>query len=135
MASPTPTNYQISDAIAIAGVATQAQAPTVALGTIYQSLAHATGILLANGNATYQQGSTLSQAGSNQGIMQMYSVGTAATAEAVETVSDESERKSTDVKQFIELLMRKHQGGVATPLTLEEVIECAKALGVSVKAA
>ena len=56
-------------------------------GTIYQAMAHSTGILFQNGVAQQQQQNTLSQAAANMGVMQIYTVDTMASAGATEKVS------------------------------------------------
>jgi len=48
MALPTLVNGQITDSVAQAGVTVLANAPAMAMGSIYQSLAHSTGILYQN---------------------------------------------------------------------------------------
>ncbi len=51
------------------------EAPAMAMGTIYQSLAHSTGILFENAVADQQQQNTETQAATNQGVMQIYKRG------------------------------------------------------------
>lgn len=48
MALPTPVNGQITDAVTQANVKVLADGPALAMGAIYQSLAHSTGILYEN---------------------------------------------------------------------------------------
>jgi hypothetical protein len=45
MAIPTPVNGQITDAVTQANVKVLGDGPAMAMGAIYQSLAHSTGIL------------------------------------------------------------------------------------------
>lgn len=56
------------------------------VGQVYQSMAHATGILFQNAVSSQQQQNTLAQAATNQGVMQIYSLDTTAAAGATEKV-------------------------------------------------
>jgi hypothetical protein len=86
MAFPTAVNDQVTDAVTQSNVKVVAEAPAMAMGSIYQSLAHSTGILFQNAVAAQQQQNTLSLAAANQGVMQIYSVDTTAGAAATEKV-------------------------------------------------
>ncbi|SDE36068.1 RebB family R body protein [Kordiimonas lacus] len=55
MAMPTPVNGQITDAVTQSDITVLAQAPAMAMGTIYQSLAQAQSILYANMVAEQQR--------------------------------------------------------------------------------
>ena len=55
MAIPTPVNGQITDSVTQANVKVVADAPAMAMGAIYQSLAHPTGILYENAASAQQQ--------------------------------------------------------------------------------
>lgn len=83
MAFPTAVNDQITDAITQTNVKVLGEAPAFAMGSIYQSMAHSTGILFENAVSSQQQQNMLSQAATNQGVMQIYSVDTLAGASAV----------------------------------------------------
>ena len=48
----------------------------MAMGSIYQSMAHSTGILFQNAVSAQQQQNILAQAAANQGVMQIYSMNT-----------------------------------------------------------
>ncbi|HEX7813775.1 RebB family R body protein [Dyella sp.] len=87
MAFPTNVNDQITDAVTQSNVKVVAEAPAMAMGTIYQSMAHSTGILFENAVAAQQQQNTLTQAAANQGVMQIYSLDTTAAAGATEKVA------------------------------------------------
>ncbi|AXJ02633.1 MULTISPECIES: RebB family R body protein [Pseudomonas] len=80
-------NDQITDAVTQTSVKVVAEAPAMAMGSIYQSLAHSTGILFENAVSAQQQQNTLAQAATNQGVMQIYSVDTTAGAAATEKVA------------------------------------------------
>ncbi|KOR46530.1 R body protein RebB-like protein [Xanthomonas oryzae] len=87
MAFPTAVNPQITDAVTQTNVKVIGEAPAVAMGSIYQSLAHSSGILFQNAVAAQQQQTTLAQAANNQGVMQSYGVDTSACAVDVENVA------------------------------------------------
>ncbi len=82
MAIPTPVNGQITDAVTQANVKVVAESPAMALGAIYQALAHSTGILYENAVGSQQMLAIASQAATNQGVIQIYSVDTMAGAVA-----------------------------------------------------
>lgn len=82
MAIPTPLNGQITDAVTQSNVKVMAEAPAMAMGAIYQSLAHSTGILYENATSSQQQLAIAGQAATNQGVIQIYSVDTMAGAAA-----------------------------------------------------
>ena len=80
MAIPTPVNGQITDSVTQANVKVVADAPAMAMGAIYQLLAHSTGILYENAASSQQQLAIAAQAATNQGVIQIYSVDTMAGA-------------------------------------------------------
>ena len=82
MAIPTPVNGQITDAVTQANVKVLGDAPAMAMGAIYQSLGHSTGILYENATSSQQQLAIAAQAATNQGVIQIYSVDTMAGAVA-----------------------------------------------------
>ena len=82
MALPTPVNGQITDAVTQSNVKVLGDAPAMAMGAIYQSLAHSTGILYENAASSQQQLAIAAQAATNQGVIQIYSVDTMAGAVA-----------------------------------------------------
>lgn len=87
MPMPIPVNSQITDAVTQSNVKVIAEGPAVAMGSIFQTLAHSTGILYQNAVSSSQQQNTLSQAATNQGVMQIYSLDTTAVAGATEKVA------------------------------------------------
>lgn len=87
MAIPTPVNGQITDAVTQSNVKVMAEAPAMAMGAIYQSLAHSTGILYENATSSQQQLAIAAQAATNQGVIQVYSVDTMAGAVATSKVA------------------------------------------------
>jgi hypothetical protein len=82
MAIPTPVNGQITDAVTQANVKVICEAPAMAMGTLYQSMSHSTGILYENATSAQQHLSIAAQAATNQGVIQIYSVDTMAGAVA-----------------------------------------------------
>ncbi|HHW1779482.1 TPA: RebB family R body protein [Pseudomonas aeruginosa] len=86
MSFPTAVNDQITDAVTQSNVKVVGEAPAMALGTIYQTMAHSTGILFENAVSAQQQQNALTLAASNMGVMQIYSLDTAADAGATEKV-------------------------------------------------
>ena len=80
MAIPTPVNGQVTDAVTQANVKVLGDGPALAMGAIYQSLAHSTGILYENAASSQQQLAIAAQAATNQGVIQIYSVDTMAGA-------------------------------------------------------
>ncbi|HBP5356492.1 TPA: R body protein RebB-like protein [Pseudomonas aeruginosa] len=86
MSFPTAVNDQITDAVTQSNVKVVGEAPAMALGTIYQTMAHSTGILFENAVSAQQQQNALALAASNRGVMQIYSLDTAADAGATEKV-------------------------------------------------
>ncbi|WP_310619141.1 RebB family R body protein [Flexibacterium corallicola] len=91
MPDPTTVSPMITDAVTQANVKVVGEAPAMAMGSIYQSMAHSTGILFENAVSAAQQQTTLSQAATNQGVMQIYSMDTMAGAGATEKVGQSGE--------------------------------------------
>jgi hypothetical protein len=86
----TSVNEQITDAVTQSNVKSVAESPAMAMGTLYQSMAHSTGILFENAVSNQQQQNILAQAATTQGVMQIYSVDTMADALAVARMQDAS---------------------------------------------
>ncbi|KPL50005.1 R body protein RebB-like protein [Xanthomonas axonopodis] len=87
MAFPTSLDSQITEAVTQTNVKVDGEAPAVAMGSIYQSLAHSSGILFQSAVRAQQQPNSLAQAGENRGVMQTYGVDTGACAADVEKVA------------------------------------------------
>lgn len=66
MAIPTAVDSQITDAVTQSNVKVLAEAPAYAMSSIYQTLAHSTGILFENSVTAQQQQNALAQAAANQ---------------------------------------------------------------------
>lgn len=67
-------NPQVTDAVTQSNVKVVSEAPAMAMATLYQTLAHSTGILFENAVNAQQQAQILAQAAANQGVMQIYSL-------------------------------------------------------------
>ena len=87
MAFPTAVNDQVTDAVTQSNVKVLGDAPAMAMGAIFQSLSHSTGILFENATSAQQQLAITSQAATNQGVIQLYSVDTMAGAVSTEKVA------------------------------------------------
>ena len=87
MAFPTSVNDQITDAVTQSNVKVIGESPAMAMGSIYQTMAHSTGILFENAVSAQQQQNTLALAAANQGVLQIYSVDSTAAAGATEKVA------------------------------------------------
>ena len=82
MAIPTPVNSQITDAVTQGNRRMLAEAPAMAAGALYETLAHSIGLLFENAVAAQQQQNALAQAATTQGVMQIYALDSAASAGA-----------------------------------------------------
>lgn len=80
-------NPMITDAVTQSNVKVVGESPAMALSTMYQAMAHSTGVLFENAVAAQQQQNILAQASVNQGVMQIYSLDTTAAAGASEKVA------------------------------------------------
>ncbi len=78
----------ITDAVTQTNVKVVGDAPAVALGNLYSSLAHSTGILFQNSVGSAAQSNMQALAATNQGVMQVYSLDTIAGASATEKTAE-----------------------------------------------
>ena len=111
MAIPTPVNGMITDAVTQSNVKVVGDAPAMAMGAIYQSLAHSTGILYENAASAQQQLAIAGQAATNQGVIQIYSVDTMAGAVSTSKIAQ------SDVPDNLLALLAALRAGTA-PLPL-----------------
>ncbi|MBL4614623.1 MAG: RebB family R body protein [Magnetovibrio sp.] len=88
MAMPTPMNGMITDAVTQTNVKVLGDAPAMAMGAIYQSLSHSTGILFENAVSSQQQLGIASQAATNQGVIQIYAIAPMAAAVATSKIAN-----------------------------------------------
>jgi len=72
-------NSQITDAITQANMKTLAEAPAMAAGTLYQTLAQAIGIAFENAVSAQQQITQIAEAATNQGVELIYRVDSTAS--------------------------------------------------------
>lgn len=75
MPAVNPTSV---DGVTQTNVKVVGEAPAVAVGTLYQTMAHSTGVLFENAVAQQQQASIIAQAAANQGVIQIYQAGASA---------------------------------------------------------
>ena len=77
---------QITDAVTQANVKVLAEAPAMAMGTLYQALGHSTGMMFENSVNSQQQQNMLQQSATAQGVIQLYSVDTLSDAAAASSL-------------------------------------------------
>ena len=82
----TNVNSQITDAVTQSNVKVVGEAPAIALGNVYQTAAHSTGLMFQNAVNAQNQQNLLAQAATTQGVMQIYSLDTAADAIAISKI-------------------------------------------------
>jgi len=83
---------QITDAVTQSNVKVVAEAPAMAMGTTYQTMAHSTGLMFENSVSNQNLQNMTSQAVSNEGILQIYSLDTIADSIAIARMLKESNR-------------------------------------------
>ena len=74
---------QITDAVTQSNVKVVAEAPAMAMGNVYQTAAHSTGLMFENAVNAQSQQNILAQTATTQGVMQIYSMDTVADAIAI----------------------------------------------------
>jgi len=79
----TIVSQQITDAVTQSNVKVVGEAPAIALGNVYQSAAHSTGIMFENAVNAQNQQNILAQSATTQGVMQIYSMDTVSDAIAI----------------------------------------------------
>ncbi|AXS41810.1 RebB family R body protein [Breoghania sp. L-A4] len=88
MPDSTTVNPQVTDAVTQTNTGVLGEAPAMAMGNLYQTLAHSTGILMENAVAAQQQAAVLAQAAANQGVIQIYTLNAATMKVAQSDVPD-----------------------------------------------
>jgi hypothetical protein len=83
---PDVVSHQVTDAVTQANVKVLAEAPAMAMGTIYQALGHSTGMMFENSVNSQQQQNMLQQSATAQGVIQLYSVDTLSDAAAASSL-------------------------------------------------
>ena len=86
MSEPLRVAEQITDSVTQSNVKVVAEAPAMAMGVVYQALAHSTGMMFENSVNSQQQQNMLQQAATTQGVIQMYSVDTLSDAAAASSI-------------------------------------------------
>ena len=81
-------NEQITDAVTQSNVKVVGEAPAVAMGTVYQTMAHSTGLMFENSVNSQNQQNILGQTATTQGVMQIYSLDTISDAVAIAQILD-----------------------------------------------
>ena len=81
---PTSINEQITDSVTQVNTKVLGDAPAIAMGSIYESLAHAIGVLMENAVSQQNQQSITAQAATTQGVAQIFAIDTASSAKVAE---------------------------------------------------
>jgi hypothetical protein len=84
--TPTTVNPQITDAVTQTNVKVLGEAPAMAMGSLYQTMAQSLGILMQNAVSAQQSMNTISQAATTQGVALIYSVDTASDAASTKEI-------------------------------------------------
>ena len=84
---PPGVNEQVTDAVTQANVKVLSEGPAMAMGNLYQSMAHSTGIMMENAVAAQHQANITTQAATNQGVMMLYSIDDAPTGVSAERLA------------------------------------------------
>ena len=96
MAEPTPVNGQITDSVTQANVKVLGDAPAIALGTLYQTAAQSLSIAMQNAVVAQQNASTIAQAATAQGVVQIYSIDTVHDAVSIEELLGQDDHDEDD---------------------------------------
>ncbi len=78
MAFPTAVNSEITDAVTQNNVKTVGEAPAMAMGSLFQTMAHSTGIAFENAVNASQQANVTAQAATTMGVATLYGSKTSA---------------------------------------------------------
>jgi len=90
MASDTPVNSQITDAVTQSNLTVLGNAPAQSLATAYQVLAQSVGVSMQNAVANQQNMNTIDSAIVSQGISLLFNLDAAADASSVKDSLKES---------------------------------------------
>lgn len=83
---------QITDAVTQSNVKVVGEAPAMAMGSLYQTMSHSTGLMFENSVNSQNQQNILAQTATTQGVMQIYSMDTVADAIAISKMLGASNR-------------------------------------------
>jgi hypothetical protein len=134
MSFPTAVNDQITDAVTQSNVKVIGEAPAVAMGSIYQSMARSIGILFQNAVTAQQQQNIVRQATVTQGVMQIYSVDTMAAA-GTEQLQATTEQSAASLKNAATSTGVSSQIVDAVKLNLHSVLDSAGDFSYAVRCA
>jgi len=99
MAFPTAVNSQITDSVTQSNTKVVAESPALAIGSLYQSLAQSTGLLIENAIAAQRNQNVIAQAAATLGVNQIYSGNARAAAETTEDATATPEALRSRVAQ------------------------------------
>ena len=103
MSEATALNDRVVEATASATLLNLGTAPAVSLATLYQGLAHTTVLLYAGAVGAQQQQAILGQAAANEGLVQLYSVGTMAGAVATARLAESGRPAGASLASLVSL--------------------------------
>ena len=83
---------QVTDAVTQSNVKVVGEAPAMAMGSIYQTAAHSTGLMFENSVNAQSQQNILAQTATTQGVIQVYSFDTIADSIAIAEMLQASAR-------------------------------------------
>lgn len=86
MAFPTSVNDQITDSVTQANTKVLGDAPTIAMGNLYQATAQALANAAHNSTNAQQQSFVTGQASTTMGVATLYSLDTASVGEATAAI-------------------------------------------------
>jgi len=86
MAFPTAVNNQITDSVTQANVKVLGDAPAMAMANLYQATAQALANAAHNATTAQQQNNITAQAATVMGVATLYSIDTASTGKATESI-------------------------------------------------
>ena len=86
MAFPTAVNDQVTDSVTQANTKVLGDAPTMALGNLYQATAQALANAAHNATNAQQQSYVTAQTATTMGVATLYAVDTASTSKATQQI-------------------------------------------------
>lgn len=86
MAFPTAVNSQITDSVTQANVQVLGDAPSVAMGNLFQATSQALANAAHNATTAQQQANITAQAATTMGVSLLYSIDTASTGMATKAI-------------------------------------------------
>ena len=107
MARITPVNSRITDAVTQQNLQVLGSASTMAMGSIYQSAAHSLSIAFENAVQAQRQASICAQAAANQGVMQVYAMGSTVSAAATSRIAGRPAPPDTVTQALVLLVAAK----------------------------